>query len=115
MQRLSASKLVILLLLCLQTLTLASNVEYGTPASAQVVAVKKSAEGPNYRDLTVKLLDGCKGSGLSWHKAGTTVQFTVFDKNSTFAAGQKIKVRWMRYSAMSPNGPVSGTSWGLVP
>lgn len=103
-----------LLVFALSAASVASNVEYGKPVPAQVTSVQQSAD-KNSWTIGAKLLKGCRGPDVSWSKAGKYLKFTVVDKNISFAKGQTLQIRWMKYGAMGANGPVSGTSWELAP
>lgn len=101
-------------LLALAGTSLASSVEHGKPVPAQVTSAKLSADKKSWT-VGAKLIKGCRGPDVWWSKAGTYVKFTVEDKNASFTRGQTLKVRWMKYSGMTPKGPVSSTSWQLAP
>lgn len=108
------SIILVFLLLAVQGSVNASSADFGTPVKGEIVSVKQDPK-PNSWTLRVKLLESCVGPGMKLNKAGTVVVINELKKTVPYVKGQKVKVRWMSYSAMTPNGPISGTSWEFVP
>lgn len=112
--------LLILLLIVLALPASSSSMSYGPPVEAEVVSARlenkktgewavevrllKTATIPNSKRWNPK--DYLKGKVLTAKAEGAT---------RSFAPGDRIKVRYMHYSAMGPNGPVSGLSWEIAP
>lgn len=106
--------LSLFLLLTLVAGTLASSATFGSVIDGEVLSARMTTPSSGTWTLKVKLLQGCDGPGNQKTKPGTVVTINHDDKRASYKKGQKLKVQWMFYSAMTPNGAISGTSWKLA-
>ena len=106
--------LPLFLLLALVAGALASSATFGPPVDGEILSARVTTPSSSTWTLKVKLLQGCDGPGIHVTKAGTVVTIKHNSKRATFKKGDKIKVQWMNYSAMTPNGAITGSSWKLA-
>ena len=104
-----------LLMVLLASIALASSTEYGQPVQGRVVAAEQA--GRDWK-LKVELTESpgrVPNHDRKTYKKGSVVETSVKKAERSFKKGDPVKVRWMSYSGMGPNGPVVGLSWELAP
>ena len=100
-------------LLILVGLAQASSMHEGKPIKAEVKKI--TAQGKEVT-LQLELLENPGAPVVNKGKPvakGDLVTVTCQRPATQFTVGQRLQVKWMHYSAMGPNGPVSGLSWKL--